>query len=227
MSYIVFIFWEEYQVITSKRSYYRFPRYLVKNIVIAFMKSFWKDRDIYCLSCIAWKYCNVILKLSCRALRCIWLRLFILMKHIDSREGSVFEEALQMKPIKSGKSEGNILNTPSLPPQGRCIRHWYGESMFVIYKAGDAVVIMVIRTGGGRAGAKQRNQRQQRAADRSEQHEWFRVWECELVTLQAQLHSLIWGVSSSAVGFSLGTSVQTYLVSYQLIYTHTALSIIS
>lgn len=112
MSYIVSLFWEKYQVIPSKRSYYRFPRYLVKNIVIAFMKSFWKDRDIYCLSCIAWKYCNIILKLSCRALRCIWLRLFILMKHIDSREGSVFEEALQMKPIKSRKSEGNILNTP-------------------------------------------------------------------------------------------------------------------
>lgn len=219
MSYIVSLFWEKYQVIPSKRSYYRFPRYLVKNIVIAFMKSFWKDRDIYCLSCIAWKYCNVILTLSCRALRCIWLRLFVLMKYIDSREGFVFEEALQMKPIKSRKV--------CPPPQGRCIRHWYGESMFVIYKAGDAVVIMVIRTGGGRAGAKQRNQRQQRAADRSEQHEWFRGWECELVTLQAQLHSLIWGGSSSAVGLSLGTSVQTYLVSYQLIYTHIALSIIS
>lgn len=113
------------------------------------------------------------------------------MKYIDSREGSVFEEVLQLKPIKSVKVWGeHIKHNP--PPQGRCIRHWYGESMFVIYKAGDAVVIMVIRTGGGRAGAKQRNQWQQRAADRRKQHEWFQVWERELVTLQAQLHWLIW-----------------------------------
>lgn len=29
--------------------------------------------------------------------------IFLLTKYIDSREGSAFEEVLQMKPIKSGK----------------------------------------------------------------------------------------------------------------------------
>lgn len=41
------------------------------------------------------------------------------MKYIDSREGSVFEEALQMKPIKSRKVWGEHIKHPPLPPSGQ------------------------------------------------------------------------------------------------------------
>ena len=56
LSYIVFIFYEKYQVIPAILSYYRFLRYLVKknhdSIYEVLLKRF-KNIEIYCFSCTA------------------------------------------------------------------------------------------------------------------------------------------------------------------------------